>query len=92
MTRKTPEELTEVLSKKYNVVSDFMTNNKLKVNADKTHLLVTTTKQKRRHVDTNSVSICSPSGTVFPTSTERLLRAEIHQDMKWRKHVLDKRV
>ena len=48
-----------------------------------------TTKQKRRHVDTNTVSISTPSGTVFPTSTERLLGAEIHHDMKWREHVLD---
>ena len=73
VTRKTPEELTEVLTKKYNVVADFLTNNKLKVNDDKTHLLVMTTRQKRRHVDTNTVGISTPSGTVFPTSTERLL-------------------
>ena len=51
--------------------------------------MVMTTKQKRRHLDTNSVSINTPSGIITPTCTERLLGAEIHEDMKWREHVLD---
>ena len=32
VTGRTPEELSEKLSQKYNVVADFLTNNKLKVN------------------------------------------------------------
>ena len=40
---KTQEELTEKLSQKYTVIADFLTDNKLKVNDDKTHLLVMST-------------------------------------------------
>ena len=45
---KTAEELTEKLSLKYAVLADFLTDNKLKVNDDKTHLLVMTSRQKMR--------------------------------------------
>ena len=51
VTGKDPEQLTATLSRKYGVMADFLTDNKLKVNDDKTHLLVMATVQKRRHVD-----------------------------------------
>ena len=56
-----PKTLTEKLTKKYKVVADFLTDNKLKVNDDKTHLLVLTTRQKRRHIDTDAVRIETPA-------------------------------
>ena len=89
VTGKDPEQLTEKLTKKYSVMADFLTDNKLKVNDDKTHLLVMATMQKRRTVDTNATRIVTPSSTVEPSSTERLLGAEIHHDMRWREHILD---
>ena len=89
VTGKDPAELTEKLSNKYNVVADFLTNNRLKVNDEKTHLLVMTTRQRRRHVDTTSTCINTHSEVIRPSTTERLLGAEIHQDLRWREHVLD---
>ena len=89
VTGKNTAELSEKLTKKYSVMADFLTDNKLKVNDEKTHLLVMTTRQKRRHVDTTTTSINTPSATITPSSTERLLGAEIHHDMRWREHVLD---
>ena len=74
---------------KYNVVADFLTDNKLKVNDDKTHLLVMSTRQKRRHVDTTTIRINTPSASISPSTTERLLGAEIHHNMGWREHILD---
>ena len=88
VTGRTPEELSEKLSQKYNVVADFLTDNKLKVNDDKTHLLVMTTRQKRRFIDTSSTRIHTPSSSITPSSSERLLGAEAHQDMKWTAHIL----
>ena len=88
VTGKTAEELTEKLSRKYNVVADFLTDNKLKVNDDKTHLLVMTTRQKRRFIDTSRTRIHTPSANITPSSSERLLGAEVHQDMKWASHIL----
>ena len=66
VTAKDPEQLTETLSRKYSVMADFLTDNKLKVNDDKTHMLVMTTRQKRRHVDTSSARIIPPSSTLTP--------------------------
>ena len=85
----TPQQLTETLSKKYNVLADFLTDNKLKVNDDKTHMLVMTTRQKRRFVATESTRIHTPTSTISPTTTERLLGAEIHHNLGWREHILD---
>ena len=84
-----PRELSEKLTEKYNVLADYLTDNKLKVNDDKTHLIVMTTRQKRRHVDTSTVNIVTPTATITPSSVERLLGAKIHQDMRWVEHVLD---
>ena len=85
---KNANELTEKLTHKYSIVADFLTDNKLKVNDDKTHLLVMSTRQKRRYVDTTSTRVQTPSANITPSSTERLLGAEIHHDMRWRDHIL----
>ena len=75
VTDKNPDQLSETLSKKYSIMADLLTDNKLKVNDDKT------TRQKRRYVDTNSTRIFTPSSTITPSCTERLLGAEIHQNL-----------
>ena len=63
--------------------------NKLKVNDDKTHLLVMSTRQKRGHRDTSNLIINTPTATVTPSEVERLLGAQVHQDMRWKEHLLD---
>ena len=89
MRGRTPEQLSEALSHKYKVMAEFLTDNKLKVNDDKTHLLVMTTRQKRRTVDTNQVQIQTPTATITPSKVERLLGAQVHQDMRWVEHILE---
>ena len=84
-----PEVLSETLSKKYKVMADFLTDNKLKVNDDKTHLLVMTTRQKRRFVATHTVQIETPTATISPSCVERLLGAQVHEDMRWVEHILE---
>ena len=59
-----PEQMSAVLSKKYKVMADLLTDNKLKVNDDKTHLLVMTTRQKRRFVNTNTIQIQTPTAVL----------------------------
>ena len=56
-----PSELSEKLSQKYSALADFLTANKLKVNDDKTHLLVMSTRQKKRHREPNSILSLSES-------------------------------
>ena len=86
---KTTEELTDKLSHKYTVIADFLTDNKLKVNDDKTHLLVMSTWQKRRFKNTSSVRINTPSASITPSITERLLGAQVNHNMKWEDHIFE---
>ena len=82
-------ELSLKLTNKYAVLADFLTANKLKVNDDKTHLLIMSTRQKRYHRDTSTITISTPTATITPSAVERLLGAQVHQDMRWREHLLD---
>lgn len=84
-----PIELSEKLSQKYSVLADFLTANTLKVNDDKTHLLVMTTRQKRQHRETALITIQTPTATIKPSTVEKLLGAQVHQNMGWREHIMD---
>ena len=84
-----PEELSTKLTQKYAVLADFLTDNMLKVNDDKTHLLVMSTRQKRQHRSTSTISIITPTATITPSAVERLLGAQVHEDMHWREHIMD---
>ena len=84
-----PLQLSEKLTHKFSAIADFLTLNKLKVNDDKTHLIIMSTKQKRRYVDTNNITIITPTAVITPSESERLLGAQVHQNMKWREHILD---
>ena len=74
---------------KYSVQADFLTADKLKINDDKTHLLVMTTRQKRQHRDTALITIQSPTATITPSTVEKLLGAQVHQNMGWGEHIMD---
>ena len=86
---KDPVELSTKLSQKYSALADFLTANKMKVNNDKTHLLVMSTRQKRQHRATDTITINTPTATITPSQVERLLGAQVHQDMHWKEHILN---
>ena len=83
---KDQDRLTNKLSDKFSVMAEYLTANRLKVNSDKTHLLVMTTEQKRRHNPTRA-RIVTEVETIEPTEVERLLGAYIPQDMKWTEYL-----
>ena len=83
-----PVIISEKMSAKFTAISDFMINNKLKLNDDKTHLMVMTTSQKRKKGNPNDqVKITTPTEIITPSTSEILLGAWIHQDMKWDEHL-----
>ena len=47
------------------------------------------TRQKRRHIDTSSITINTPTVTITPSTVERLLGAQVHQDMHWKEHIMN---
>ena len=63
-----------------------MGNNKLKLNDDKTHLLIMTTKQKQRLVNIN-VKINTPTEEINPIKSEKLLGIFIQDDLKWNEYI-----
>ena len=88
-----PAVLSENITAKYQVLSDFLVSNKLKLNDDKTHLMVMSTSQARlsreRKGNTAKVVINTPLKNVEPSETEKLLGCWLHQDMKWGEHLQD---
>ena len=59
--------MSEKLSEKYSVLASFLTDNMLKVNDEKTHLIVMSTRQKRQHRDTSAINIVTPTATITPS-------------------------
>ena len=82
-------ELSDKLSSRYRIVADFMLNNRLKLNDDKTHLMVMSTSQYRRKNPVIQVEIRTATEVITATESEKLLGALIHQNLKWTDHILN---
>ena len=81
-----PAVLSEKLSLQYKKLSEYMGDNKLVINDDKTHLLVMGTP--RHDTLRSEVSINTGSVLVRPVVTEKLLGVNIHQSLKWKEHLI----
>ena len=89
-TATRPSDLSRNLSEKYNTVAEFMRNNKLKLNDDKTHLLIMDTGQSRLRNQANKlVNIQTPTEIIKPSSKEKLLGCWVSDNMKWAEHIQD---
>ena len=82
-----PAVLSRVLTEKYNMLEDWMNNNMLVINPDKTHLMVMGSKK----ADALRQQVCLRAGTyvIKPTENETLLGGHINQSLKWNQHILD---
>ena len=78
--------LTQKLSDGYSILADYMTNNCLKLNDDKTHLLVMTTRQKQRLLNME-VQINTRAEVIKPIKYEKLLGIFIQDDLKWSEYI-----
>ena len=63
-----------------------MNNNRLKLNDDKTHLLIMRTKQRQRLVNI-TVKITTPTEEINPIKSEKLLGIHIQDDLKWTEYI-----
>ena len=73
-------------------MSDFLVSKGLKLNDDKTHLMVMTTSQARAirrgtMKDSSLVVIRTPTTVIHPSESEKLLGCWLHQDMKFTEHI-----
>ena len=86
-SHKDPEVLSRVLTQKYNQLEQWMNNNRLVINPNKTHMMVIGTRkvaQKRQ-----GVSMMAGEHLFRPTETEKLLGGHIHQSLKWNQHIAE---
>ena len=73
----------------YNTIAAFMNNNKLKLNGDKTHLMLLGSDSARKHkLHANSFSLDTGQEIIKTTDCENLLGGYISQNLKWTNHIL----
>ena len=82
-----PVDLSAKLSEQYKNIAEYMGDNRLVINNDKTHLLV---MGSLKHGDVRKrVSINTGTVVVTPKETEKLLGINIHQSLKWKEHLVN---
>ena len=80
------DHLKQKLNEKYTVMANYLGNNRLKLNDDKTHLLIMTTKQKQRILNID-IQINTPNEEIRPIKSEKLLGIYIQDDLKWSEYI-----
>ena len=80
--------LENKLNDRYTIPAQYMGNNKLKLNDDKTHLLIMTTQQKQKLININ-VQITTPTEVIKPIKSEKLLGIFIQDNLKWTDYILN---
>ena len=66
-----------------------MSNNKLKLNGDKTHLMLLASDHAwRNKLDENSLSLNTGNEIISTSKSEKLLGGLINQNLKWTDHIL----
>ena len=83
------QEISDKISENYTGIAQFMSNNKLKLNGDKTHLMLLATDHAWRHkLDENSLSLNTGNEIISTSKSEKLLGGLINQNLKWTDHIL----
>ena len=68
-------------------MAKYLGNSRLKLNDDKTHLLIMSTKQRQRVLDIRT-QISTPNEEIKPIKTEKLLGIFIQNDLKWNEYLI----
>ena len=64
-----------------------MANNRLKLNSDKTHLLIMTSKIQHKKYQDFGITLDTGQEFITPVQNEKLLGAQISNDFKWNNHI-----
>ena len=83
------EVLEEKIAAKYQSVAEFMANNQLKLNSDKTHMLIMTSSIKHKKHQDFDIKLDTGHEFIEPVQNEKLLGAHIANNFKWNNHIRD---
>ena len=84
-----PEEITTKLAERYEVISEYMSNNRLKLNGDKTHLMLLASSYTwSNKLNNDSINLDTGNEVIKTSQTERLLGVLVNQNLKWANHIL----
>ena len=80
---KTANEISQKIATKYEIISEYMQLNRLKLNDDKTHLMVMMTDQLKRKRPDFVVNLNTGTDLIKPTGNEKMLGGIISSNLKW---------
>ena len=84
---KDPTVLSRVLSDKFKCLEEWMINNRLVLNPDKTSLIVLATKKTAKL--RQEVNITAGIHCIRPSETAKHLGGYVHQSLKWNEHIAE---
>ena len=81
--------INEEISVKFSMVKKYMSQNKLVLNSEKTHLLVMATRNQHRRYGNFGIVLDTGNEVIDPIDDEKLLGCRISNDFKFNKHIRD---
>ena len=84
---KDSEDIKEQISEKYNTISEYMKCHELKLNSDKTHLMLLMSDASRKANPQFTISLDTQAETIEPSKCEKLLGCIIGQNLKFTEHI-----
>ena len=89
VTAATTVELSLKLEEKFKVMSSYLAENRLCIITDKTHLLIMSTRQKKRKTKEAIAVLNTGNEIISPAQSETLLGFKIQENMNFSEHLLD---
>ena len=86
---KTAEEISENLTISFTKISDYMASHELKLNSDKTHVLLLMSDESHRAKRNFHIHLNTQKEIIYPTKSEKLLGGIVGQNLKFTEHIRD---
>ena len=90
LTAANDSELSLKLETNFKKVSEFMVSQGLKLNDDKSHLLVFSNSRSKAETG-SEVILRTPLGDIRPSESEKFLGGIVQRDLKWTGHIISDR-
>ena len=84
---KDPDDIKNKIAEKYQMISEYMKCHQLKLNSDKTHLMVLMSDASRKAKPQFQITLDTQSKVIEPSKSEKLLGCLIGQNLKFTEHI-----